>query len=48
MKESYQKGLTIHLSRDFSWDIQYRLTGVATNGTLAKSYGYDPLGRRGD
>jgi len=29
-----------------TWNSQYQLTGVSTNGTLAETYGYDPLGRR--
>lgn len=30
----------------YTWDGQYRLTGVLTNGMLCESYGYDVLGRR--
>jgi YD repeat-containing protein len=33
-------------TRSLVWNSQYQLTGVSTNGTLAESYGYDPLGRR--
>ncbi len=33
-------------TRELVWDGQYRLTGVSTNGVLAESYGFDPLGRR--
>lgn len=32
--------------RSLAWNSQYQLTAVATNGTIAESYGYDPLGRR--
>ncbi len=31
---------------DLSWDAQYRLTAVSTNGVVVEAYGYDPLGRR--
>jgi RHS repeat-associated protein len=33
-------------TRNLSWDIQYRLTQVAIDGTPVETYGYDPLGRR--
>lgn len=29
-----------------TWNSQYQLTGVSTNGVLAESYGYDGVGRR--
>jgi RHS repeat-associated protein len=32
--------------RVLSWDSEYRLTAVATNGGAAEAYGYDPFGRR--
>ncbi len=34
------------LERSLSWDSEYRLTAVATNGVEAEAYGYDPFGRR--
>ncbi|MCF7855310.1 MAG: hypothetical protein K9N51_10975, partial [Candidatus Pacebacteria bacterium] len=33
-------------TRTLAWDSAYRLTAVSTDGALAESYGYDPLGRR--
>jgi RHS repeat-associated protein len=32
--------------RTLTWDSQYGLVGVSTNGVLAEGYTYDPLGRR--
>jgi len=34
------------LSRALAWNSQYQLVSVATNGVLAESYTWDPLGRR--
>ena len=31
---------------DLTWNGQYQLTSVSTNGVVAESYAYDPLGRR--
>ena len=31
---------------DLTWNGQYQLTSVSTNGVVAESYTYDPLGRR--
>ena len=31
---------------DLTWNGQYQLTSVSTNGIVAESYTYDPLGRR--
>lgn len=33
-------------SRALAWNSQYQLVSVATNGVLAESYTWDPLGRR--
>ena len=33
-------------SKVLSWDVEYRLTSVNTNGATAESYGFDPFGRR--
>jgi RHS repeat-associated protein len=41
----YQGPLCLQ-SKALSWDAEYRLTSVATNGTTAESYVYDPTGRR--
>ena len=34
------------LSRALAWNSQYQLLSVSTNGVLAESYTWDPLGRR--
>ncbi len=34
------------ISTDIGWNDRYQMTSVSTNGTLAKSYTFDSLGRR--
>jgi RHS repeat-associated protein len=40
------RGPGCEASRTLTWDSEYRLVGVSTNGVPAESYTYDPLGRR--
>ena len=41
----YQGPLCLQ-SKALTWDVEYRLTSVVTNGVTAESNGYDPTGRR--